>query len=188
MLFQENESLEEIWKAVKHELHRGALDPKHPFHWINLGTVSGNFPAVRTVVLRKLSEEFQFLVYTDHRSEKCSDLRNNPNASLHFYHPKKQVQIRIKAQAILHFGDDLANEHWNSIPPHRKSEYTSPQAPGTPLSKPGNDRIERDGSGHFFSVLEFTPIEIDVLQLQKTGHLRVSFSKETDWKGIWVAP
>jgi Pyridoxamine-phosphate oxidase len=110
MLFKDTDSLEEIWQAVKHELHRGALDVKHPFHWVNLGTVSGDFPSVRTVVLRKVSEELHFFVYTDDRSEKCSDLKSNPNATLHFYHPKKQVQIRVKTQAKLHFQDDLSKE------------------------------------------------------------------------------
>lgn len=188
MLFQEKDTLEEIWQAVKHELHRGALDPKHPFRWVNLGTVSGEFPSVRTVVLRKISEDFRFWVYTDHRSEKVLDLEKKPNASLHFYHPKKQVQIRIKANAILHFQNGLARELWNTIPSHRRSEYTGAKAPGTPLSKSLDEGINENESGNFFTVLEFIPLEIDVLQLRKAGHLRVLFSKESDWKGTWITP
>lgn len=188
MLFQENDSLEEIWQTVKHELHLGALDPKHPFHWINLGTISGDFPSVRTVVLRKLTQDFQFLVFTDYRSAKCSDLQANPNASLHFYHPKKQVQIRIKALTILHFQDDMADKFWKTIPSHRRTEYTGVLPPGTPLSKPTTASIEREDTGQFFSVLEFSPAEIEVLQFHKSGHLRALFSQKADWKGTWITP
>ena len=188
MLFKDIDSLEEIWQAVKHELHRGALDVKHPFHWVNLGTVSGDFPSVRTVVLRKVSEELHFFVYTDYRSEKCSELDQNSNASLHFYHPKKQVQIRVKTQAKLHFQDDLAKEIWKTIPVHRRSEYTGVQAPGTLISLPEDGWTLSNSENHFFCVLEFSPMEIEVLQLRREGHLRLMFSKEKDWKGAWLVP
>ncbi|NVK50784.1 MAG: pyridoxamine 5'-phosphate oxidase family protein [Cyclobacteriaceae bacterium] len=188
MLFSKAESLEEIWQAVKHELHRGALEVKHPFHWVNLGTVSGDFPSVRTVVLRKVSEELHFFVYTDYRSKKCSDLKNNSYAALHFYHPKKQVQIRIKAKSKLHFRDELAKELWKKIPNHRRSEYTGAHAPGTPISNSLDGSTERDLENHFFTVLKLEPLEIDVLQLRKEGHLRVLFAKDKDWEGTWLMP
>lgn len=188
MLFQNTDTLEEIWQAVKHELHRGALDAKHPFHWVNLGTVSGEFPSVRTVVLRKLNQELDFFVFTDYRSEKCSDFRQNPNAVLHFYHPKKQAQIRVKAQTKLHFQNECAVEFWNTIPNHRKSEYTGAQAPGTPISHREKGWKEENSSEHFFCVLEFSPVEIEVLQLRRDGHLRVHFSKKADWEGSWLVP
>ncbi|WP_297337512.1 pyridoxamine 5'-phosphate oxidase family protein [Algoriphagus sp.] len=188
MLFQNTDRLEEIWKAVKHELHRGALDVKHPFHWVNLGTVSGEFPSVRTLVLRKLTQELDFLFFTDYRSEKCRELRVNQNVTLHFYHPKKQVQIRVKAQSNLHFQNELAAKFWNEIPPHRRSEYTGAQAPGTSISHPQEGWEDGNSSDHFFSVLEFSPVEIEALQLRREGHLRVRFSKKADWEGIWLVP
>ncbi|WP_026947907.1 pyridoxamine 5'-phosphate oxidase family protein [Algoriphagus marincola] len=188
MLFKDTDTLEEIWQAVKHELHRGALDAKHPFHWVNLGTVPGEFPSVRTVVLRIVNEDLNFFVYTDYRSEKCSDLQQNPNASLHFYHPKKQVQVRVKTLAKLHFQDDLAKEIWKAIPAHRRSEYTAAQAPGTPISSPQEGWNQGDLENHFFCVLELEPLEIEVLQLRRKGHLRLMFSKDKDWKGAWLVP
>ncbi|TFV96167.1 general stress protein [Algoriphagus kandeliae] len=188
MLFKESDSLEEIWQVVKHELHRGALDAKHPFHWVNLGTVSSDFPSVRTVVLRKVSEEFHFFVYTDYRSEKCSDLKINPNATLHFYHPKKQVQIRVKAQTKLHYQDELAREIWRTIPAQRRSEYSAAKAPGTPIPHFQAGSKEGNPSDHFLCVLEFLPIEIELLQLQRKGHLRLFFSKKENWQGTWMVP
>ncbi|NVJ86913.1 MAG: pyridoxamine 5'-phosphate oxidase family protein [Algoriphagus sp.] len=188
MLFSKEDSLVEIWQVVKHELHRGALDVKHPFHWVNLGTISGDFPSVRTVVMRRVSEELHFFVYTDYRSKKCSDLKVNPNATLHFYHPKKQVQIRVKTKAKLHFQDELAENLCKTIPAHRGSEYTGAKAPGTPISNSLEGWNQGDLENHFFTVLELEPFEIDVLQLRKEGHLRVLFAKDKDWEGTWLVP
>lgn len=188
MLFQESDSVIEIWQMLKHELHRGALDAKHPFHWFNLGTISDDFPSVRTVVLRRLSEELHFLVFTDHRSEKCTELKGNPNASLHFYHPKRQTQVRIKAQSIVHFQDGLTEELFQTIPPHRRAEYKGLRAPGTTIPNPAAGWKLGESSSHFFSVLEFLPLEIEVLQLSREGHLRALFSKSKDWDGIWLMP
>lgn len=188
MLFQDKDTKDEIWQAVKHELHRGALDAKHPFHWVNLGTVSNEFPSVRTVVLRKLTEELHFFVYTDYRSEKCSDLKQNSHATLHLYHPKKQVQIRVKVQTILHFQDEMSNKLWQTIPSHRRSEYTGSQAPGTKISSPDDGWKEGDSNIHFFTVLEFIPQELEVLQLSKNGHLRIVFNEENEWEGNWLTP
>ncbi|MGM0946456.1 MAG: pyridoxamine 5'-phosphate oxidase family protein [Bacteroidota bacterium] len=188
MLFQDTDTLKEIWQAIKHELHRGALDTKHPFHWVNLGTVSGEFPSQRTVVLRKVNENLQFFVYTDYRSEKCRELMENQNASLHFYHPKKQVQIRVNAQTKLHFQNELAAEFWQAIPSHRRSEYSGAKAPGTLISHPEEGWEERSSSDHFFCVLEFSPVEIEALQLRRAGHLRIQFMKKTEWEGAWLVP
>jgi hypothetical protein len=115
-------------------------------------------------------------------------LKANPNATLHFYHPKKQVQIRIKAQAKLHFKDELAENFWETIPTHRRSEYSGAQAPGTPISNPQEGWNQGDLENHFFAVLELEPLEIEVLQLSKKGHLRVLFAREKDSEGTWLVP
>jgi hypothetical protein len=36
--------------------------------------------------------------------------------------------------------------------------------------------------------LDLEPLEIEVLQLRKEGHLRVLFAKEKDWEGTWLVP
>jgi pyridoxamine 5'-phosphate oxidase len=102
MLFTEKEALSEIWPTVVHELNRGALDPKHPFRYINLGTIGKTGPEIRTVVVRSISKNLEFYIFTDLRSEKVAELSAGPLATLHFYHPGKRVQIRIKAKSEIH--------------------------------------------------------------------------------------
>ncbi|MCS5490550.1 pyridoxamine 5'-phosphate oxidase family protein [Algoriphagus limi] len=188
MLFKESDSLEEIWQVVKHELHRGALDAKHPFHWVNLGTHGADFPEIRKVVLRKITDTFHFLIFTDYRSQKVKELKTNPKASLHFYHPKKQVQVRVRANTKIHFKNDFSEEFWLSISESRRKEYLGKYSPGTfiPDHEEGWERL--DDVNHFFTVLEFIPLEIEVLQLSRNGHLRILFSSKKEWEGNWLVP
>lgn len=186
MLFSRKESPTEIWQSIKHELHRGALDPKHPFRYVNLGTMGKGFPQVRTVVLREVTKGIEFLVFTDFRSEKVKEIQNSPFVALHFYHPKKMLQVRVEAMAEVHFQDALSDRYWKGIPEVRRSEYTGTLPPGKEISSPDSGRDLREKS--FFTVLKISPHRIEALQLSKEGHLRIQFEKANDWKGQWLVP
>lgn len=189
MLFTEKESPAEIWQSLVHELHRGALDPKHPFRFTNLGTIGKSGPEVRTVVIRSVTQELDFVVYTDFRSEKVAELTVNPLATLHFYHVGKRVQIRVKAKVEIHRQDALAKDFWNQIQGEAQKAYTSTLAPGTPISDPksGFDWPEVMDD-RFFAVLKFIPESIEALQLNGLRHLRILFSKKGNWEGQWLVP
>lgn len=187
MLLTSTDTPAKIWQALVHELHRGALDPKHPFRYLTLATEGKHFPQLRTVVLRKLSPALDFLVFTDARSGKVRELQETHKASLLFYHPKKQVQVRIESTVSLHSADELAEEYWAKLPQHRQSEYRSSTAPGTPIAGP-EVGWEQTPSEHFFTVLKFTPLSVDLLQLTKGGHLRLQFDLAANWEGTWLTP
>jgi pyridoxine/pyridoxamine 5'-phosphate oxidase len=189
MLFTETESPSEIWQSLVHELHRGALDSKHPFRFTNLGTMGKSGPEVRTVVIRSVSQELDFLVYTDFRSEKVTELTASPLATLHFYHAQKRVQIRVKAHVEIHRQDALAKDSWNRVQGEAQKAYSSTLAPGTPISNPeaGFDWPEMMDE-QFFTVLKFTPESIEALQLNGLRHLRILFTGKENWKGQWLVP
>lgn len=189
MLFSETESISEIWQSLVHELHRGALDPKHPFRFTNLGTIGKSGPEVRTVVVRSISKELEIYIFTDFRSEKVAELISNPAASLHFYHPGKRVQVRIKATAEIHHQDKVSQAFWPKVQGDAQKAYTSTLAPSTPISEPNEafDWIE-NGDDRFFTVLKFIPESIEVLQLNGLRHLRILFSKKGNWEGQWLVP
>lgn len=186
MLFSSKESPPEIWQSIKHELHRGALDPKHPFRYVNLGTIRQKYPQVRTVVLREVTQELDFLVFTDYRSEKVSEIQSASMVALHFYHPKKMLQIRVEAKAEIHFQDELSERYWKGIPEARRSEYTGMLPPGNEISNPELSWEISDKS--FFTVLKIIPQQVEALQLRREGHLRIVFEKGKDWKGQWLVP
>ncbi|MBA4300988.1 MAG: general stress protein [Cyclobacterium sp.] len=189
MLFSENELQSEIWKSISHELHRGALDPKHPFRYVNLGTIGETSPEIRTVVVRSVSKELEFHIFTDSRSEKVNELSANPSATLHFYHPGKRVQIRIKAKAEIHNQNEVSKDFWPKVQGEAQKAYTSTLAPGTPISDP-NEAFDwkETGDDQFFTVLKFIPESIEALQLNGLKHLRILFSKSENWKGQWLVP
>lgn len=189
MLFSENEIPSEIWKSLCHELHRGALDPKHPFRYINLGTIGKTGPEIRTVVVRSISTNLEFVVFTDFRSEKVAELSVNPFATLHFYHPGKRIQIRIKAKAEVHCQNEVSKDFWPKVQGEAQKAYTSAKAPSTPISDPNEafDWIE-NGDDRFFAVLKFIPESIEALQLNGSRHLRILFTEKENWKGQWLVP
>jgi general stress protein 26 len=187
MLFNSSDAPSQIWQNVLHELHRGALDPKHPFRFLTLATSGAQFPQVRTVVLRQLSPAMEFVVYTDVRTAKVQDLLTTPRVSLLFYHPKNQVQVRIKAIATLHVEDAIAQEQWKRVSEKRQSEYKSGLAPGTRIESPDLGWETQSDSAHF-SVLKFSPLAIEVLQLARQGHLRIQFELASGWHGTWLVP
>jgi len=187
MLLTSSDAPSQIWQTVLHELRRGALDPKHPFRFLTLATAGTNFPQVRTVVLRELTSSVEFLVYTDYRTAKVQDLVKIPRVSLLFYHPKKQVQVRVKALATLHVADELAEEHWKRVSEKRQSEYKSELDPGARIEKPELGWETQDDNA-YFSVLKFSPLSIEVLQLGKEGHLRIQFELTSGWQGNWLVP
>ncbi|MCM0060423.1 MAG: pyridoxamine 5'-phosphate oxidase family protein [Algoriphagus sp.] len=187
MLFSATDSFPAIWQTLLHELHRGALDPKHPFRYLTVATAGNQFPQVRTVVLRHLTPDLEFLVYTDVRSSKVQELFEVPRVSLLFYHPKKQVQVRVKALATIHVEDELAQAHWKRVPDKRRSEYQSKLGPGTRVEAPSAG-WESSSDPSYFSVLKFSPLSLEVLQLARDGHLRMQFDLASGWQGDWLVP
>ncbi|WP_332912139.1 pyridoxamine 5'-phosphate oxidase family protein [Algoriphagus boritolerans] len=158
MLFSEKELPSEIWQSLVHELHRGSLDSKHPFRYSNLATIGKFGPEIRTVVVRSINKNFEFYIFTDSRSEKVAEITANPSATLHFYHPGKRAQIRIKAKAEIHRQNDLSEAFWSKVQGDAQKAYTSTLAPSTPISDPnqGFDWPEMSDD-RFFCCFEIYP-------------------------------
>ncbi len=62
---------------------------------MNLSTISDNKPSSRIVYLRRLNNH-KFWFYGNYDSKKGKSLEENPNASLNFFWPELQRQIRIE--------------------------------------------------------------------------------------------
>jgi pyridoxine/pyridoxamine 5'-phosphate oxidase len=189
MLFTDQDAPAQIRKTLLHELHRGALDSKHPFRYINLATIGENGPEVRTVVCRYVSQDLEFFMYTDSRSEKVSELQLNSLASLHFYHAAKRVQIRIKAKTEIHHQDQVSKGFWSKVQGEAQKAYTSTLAPSILISNPNEafDWME-NADDRYFAVLKFIPESIEALQLNGLQHLRILFSEKDNWAGQWLVP
>ncbi len=190
MLINKNDSLTEVIRNVKHELNRGALDSKHPFRFVCLGTLGSEGPSMRYVVLREVTRQLELLIYTDKRSGKVTELAQNNSVSLLFYHPSKRVQLRVSGKAHLHQGDELASRHWDHVQGESLKAYGPVVPPGTPISDPADaynwpEHIDATN----FTLIRIVPNHIDVLQLNGFEHLRVGMERSgPDWEAHWLAP
>jgi hypothetical protein len=199
-MLQPNSSPSEIVDHIWGLLVRGGADKKHAFHYPSLATVGEQGVQQRTVVLRKaLLPERQLISYSDQRTQKVADLRRQPESSWLFYDHGSKEQIRARSLITLHHQDQLAQEHWNAIPPAARGDYLGPMAPGT-LSGTYTDNLPDDfrkepteeNTQHGFDnfvVLVGEVVGLDYLKLSRAGHRRAQFYWQKDtWRGSWVAP
>lgn len=195
MLISAQDSLENIFQTVKHELHRGALDPKHPFRYVSLATHSQSEIDLRYVVLRKLDKELNFYFFSDHRTTKVEQIKNNPDIALLLYHPGKRIQVRIKGHAEIHSQNELSESFWSTVQGEAQKAYNSIIPPGGIIPYPkGAYEWAEDMNDTFFSVIKINPYQIEALQLNGLTHVRARYKKtekmnDNDcWSSEWMAP
>jgi len=190
MLFAQENSLEEVFQSVKHELHRGALDPKHPFRFVTLVTKSENGVDARYVVVRSVDAELNFFLFTDDRTSKVAQLTSFPEMVLLFYHPAKRTQIKITGKAELRRNDGLSATFWSKVQGDSQKAYNQVVAPGTKLQNPEEAFVWNEPlTAANFTLIQVKPSKIEALQLNENGHLRASFTLGTnEWEKSWIAP
>ncbi len=171
-----------FFDQAKQELLRANQDRRHPFRTLVLATLS-DFPQVRTVVKRKSLPDHSVLVYTDSRTTKIANLRENANCSLIFYHPKKKLQVTFYCTAKIIESGDLFEKH-QAIALVHPNDYATTAAPKSTLDTP---EYSYTADTHF-TLLQFLPQQIEILQLGRPQHLRAVFSRKNNWEGSWVVP
>ena len=160
-------------------LARGVKDRRSPFHTPGLATVSPEgLPEIRTVVLRGCNPQTRKLrFHTDTRSGKIADMQKQPQAALHFYDPGAKIQLRVRARLELLTGEAYASA-WDNTRPMSRECYQVTQAPGSPLSTPGDVVFDaaatNDGADHFAPVVAHVR-QIEWLYLAARGHRRALF-------------
>jgi pyridoxamine 5'-phosphate oxidase len=190
MLISIEDQLEEVFRKTTYELKRGALDRKHPFRFLSMATSDSEGIGLRYVVLREVDENLDLYIYTDQRSAKVGQIRANPAVSLLFYHPRKNVQIRVDGRAELHHNDELAARHWQKVGEFGRKSYGSKHAPGATINHPTEayQWPEEIDSTHF-TVIKLVPVKLETLQLGRSEHLRAQFDRTPEgWKKVWIAP
>ena len=176
-----------ILQQIKNELINGSVKRGHPFKYITLGTLFGQIPHQRTVVLRKVQPNFHLLFYTDRRSAKVNQIKENSAVSALFYHPKKMIQLQIEGKAEIKENPELLQKIWKSIPDKSSRDYTTSFPPGTTNKNP--EHIEYLVEDNHFCMVEIKPCHIEYLKLQRPYHHRIKFvRKGDDWNGTYLIP
>lgn len=187
--------LQEILTNAWQLIVRGAADKKSPLRTPVIGTIGENATELRTVVLRKVwSKDRKIHIHTDIRSPKITELQANPILSFLFYHPKKQIQIRLKAQTNILNQDESCRQYWDNIPDFARQNYCTDLAPSTKIDEYSNGLTE-DWQKHTeqgfvnFAIIESSVFELEYLKLGRDAHQRAIFNYQNEnWIGSWMIP
>ena len=185
-----NNTLREIPSIIFSELRKAASKKKHPFKNVVLTTVKEQNPLSRWVIFRKLTVEQNLLVYTDARSEKIKNLRKNPNCGLLFYNNRQGLQIYFNAVSTIHQKNELTKKYWQGIVGKSSENYTTVNPPGSPINSIDKGHItDKYLNDKHFSIIEFIPVNMKILQLSRDGHIRVNYVKiNNEWEGSFIVP
>lgn len=179
-----NDLFQEAWKS----LNTAVSAKEHPFQFCSLATHGKNKNVrQRTLILREVTEEKSLLFYTDLRSNKIKQIKQNPKANGLFYDPKTQLQLVFKGNILVHTDDEIWEGHRDKIDGKSVNNYNTLLAPGKPIKNPL--LVERTELLHF-GLLEFKPVRLEYLKLrQDSTHLRARFRlDEGIWKQTFLVP
>lgn len=174
-------------QQIKNELVNGSVKKGHPFKYFTLSTIWHENPRQRTVVLRKVQPNLHLLFYTDKRSSKVEQIKQHPEVSALFYHPKKMVQLQVEGRASVKENPEMLRKLWKSIPAKAKKDYTTVLPPGVKTENPS--ALEYLTKDNYFCMVEIQPTRLEYLKLNQPHHLRVKFVKSGDtWDGTFLIP
>ena len=189
--------LEGIWGLLEDSV----IDRRNGFRKPVFATLSPNTGcAVRTVVLRAVDRERRCVrFYTDLRSPKVVQIRNDPRAALVFQDSVRKVELRAEALVSLHRDDTLAQRCWTTLPAGKRREFAGASPPGSPaeeLSVPTEigkttsaDTIDGAGWSNF-AVADCRIGRLDWLESDSAGHRRAVFAwdRRGELNATWLVP
>lgn len=195
MLIQTDDSPNQAFTKIHDQLKRAGVDKRHKFRFFTVATLKeseGFIPQSRMVVLRSFNEDWTFEFYTDNRSSKVTEIKNNSVISALFWDPSKRIQVRIEADAEIHNQDEISAKRWKHVQGDEQKAYTSVPAPGTPVDAPENAHEWPDTmDDKYFAVIRLVPKRIKILQISGMEHLALEFygsSTADEWSGGWITP
>lgn len=189
-----------FWDQAWEALLRGKADRKHPYHTPVFSTLSPTLhPRSRTLVLRKvLRATGELWCYTDRRSRKAADIAEHPGVSWTFWNPRQQLQINASGTATWLAASE-SEQIFHQLPHHSRKAYATLAPPGQPQAAPTDglppnwskrSLAATDYAAENFGVLVTHLQAIDILRLDRQGHLRLSARRQNDasWLLEWIIP
>jgi pyridoxine/pyridoxamine 5'-phosphate oxidase len=194
-------SLESIEADIWTRLEDASRSARNEFHLPVVGTVSGDMPSLRTVVLRGAwSSAKKLSFHTDIRSPKVSSLLVNPSIGLLFYQKEHRLQVRVQGKALIDRDSTDASAAWDNTPASSRRCYLSTEAPSSFSDMPSigfpetfRSRFPNDDETlpgrEYFAVVRIQVQSIDWLWLHHGGHRRAKFIySESGFEGQWLVP
>jgi hypothetical protein len=198
----ENDRLDGILDQIRRMLGRGVTHSHDPFHCPVLGSMGKHGCSMRTVILRQFSLPDRLLVcHTDSRAPKVKEIEDCSDVTWLFYHPKKQIQLRVSGEASLHRDDSFADDQWAGSRMTSRLNYCAVHPPGTPVDSPISGlpdflfnkvptALNTEKGRKYFMAIACKIQSIDWLELRIVGNRRALFTWD-DVDGLnatWLIP
>jgi len=192
---------EKLWNLSWTLLLKGQQEANHPYRTPVVCTVSPTLhPRSRTIVLRQAVQETGSLYcYTDHRSEKVSDLLQGAGEmSWTFWDAQSRVQLTGSGPTEC-LDQSVTKERFRELAKHARKAYATQLAPGTQLPQPADGLpadwkhrklADTDYAEENFCILRTVLTQVQVLEFTKDGHRRLIANRQIgqNWQFRWVVP
>lgn len=173
----------EAWALIE----AGGRSFRAPFHAGTLGTIGEDGPNLRTVILRGADGPSRRIwCHTDNRSPKIAELRADDRIGWTLYDEPSRLQFRAWGVAVVHHGDDIAQQRWQATVLNSRRIYHAVAAPSSvsavatgglpPELDDARWTPEFSERGEVnFVALETVITRLEALYLHHAGHRRASF-------------
>ena len=178
------ESLPLIDAAIWQQLQEAVQDRGHAWRTPVLATVDAGIAMARTVVLREADAAARELIfYTDARSAKVRQLRDNPQGSLLCWSAHLGWQLRLQVEMTVETAGLKVSSRWAKLKlTPAAQDYLSPLPPGSPVGE--RPEPERASRAHF-AMVSARVMCADWLELHADGHRRARFDGAS---AQWLQP
>ena len=168
------------------QIYRGNADKKSPARYPTFVTSSADgFPNARTLVMRRSDRKNnQIEFHTDTASSKMLVLEENPNAGVHFWLPKVQLQIQMDVVVEVKVGE-ITFPNWKNVPSKSRVAYGTIPRPGTVIESPFAYDQAPDQKRFAILVCHIESIQLLLLGVR---HIRANYKKTNNWQGEWLSP
>ncbi len=182
-----NKGESKIWDL----LAQGVVNKKSKFHTPTLSTINGNEINSRTIILRKVDNKTKMLFfYSDSRSRKVLNIKQNNNVTVHLYEPRFKLQVQLYGNANIENKTKKTKDIWSSLRNFSKKNYLSVLSPGEKINNLDDIKYNADNEEAFynFSLINFKVTKLECLQLSDIKNIRVEFiySESSDKKYYMV--
>ena len=184
------EDIIKIYEQEKSFLKDGIKNGKNPYHIFTLSTINNDFADSRMVVLRNIKLlPLKIYFNIDSRSPKAKQLAMKNDCTALFYDSKRRVQIRCKCTADIHNNNSISKDIWDKTAQQSRKCYMGPYEPSIKLDSwhpnipekylDKDPEVQDSEQGYKnFSHIELTIIELDILQLHYSGHIRFKVNNQ----------
>tara|TARA_X000000950_G_C13676472_1_gene562129 strand:+ start:23 stop:607 length:585 start_codon:yes stop_codon:yes gene_type:complete len=177
-----------IWNL----LAQGVVNKKSKFHTPTISTINGNAINSRTIILRKVDNKTKMLFfYSDSRSRKVLNIKQNNNVTVHLYEPRFKLQVQLYGNANIENKTEKTKGIWNNLNNFSKKNYLSELSPGEKINSLDDLKYNADNEEAFynFSLIKFKVSKLECLQLSDIKNIRVEFFyTESSDKKYYLVP